>query len=130
MRSRAVAPARKYSHLADRAIGSSARNTRTMDRSTALFSGVEGWLDLLLIDHPGGFYIAAIICRQKVGIGQDRRNDIGSVILVRVGRRKFPELLQYLNVACRLGPHPARRDQPCDGLTCIDSEMRGFEIAR
>src|SRR5579863_3546523 len=130
IRSRAVAPARKYSHLDDRAIGSSTRNTRTTDRSTALFSGVEGWLDSLLIDHPGGFCIAAIICCQKVGIGQDRRNNIGCVILVRVGHRKIPELLQYLNVACPLGPHPARRDQLCDGLTCIDSEMRGFEIAR
>src|SRR3984957_5187035 len=101
MRSRAVAPARKYSHLDDRAIESIAPNTRTTARSMALFSGVEGWLDSLLIDHPGGFCIAAIICCQKVGIGQDRRNDIGSVILVRVGRRKFPELLQYLHVACR-----------------------------
>src|ERR1022692_495184 len=130
MRSRAVAPARKYSQLDDRAIGSSPRNTRTTNRSTALFSGVEGWRDSLLIDHPSGFCIAAVICCQKVGIGQDRRNDIGRVILVRMGRRKIPELLQYLNVAARLGPHPARRDQLCDWLTCIDSEMRGFEIVR
>src|SRR6185312_780678 len=129
MRSRAVAPARKYWHLDDRAIGSSTRNTRTKDRSTALFSGVEGWLDSLLIDHPGGFCIAAIICCQKVGIGHDRWNDIGCVILVRVVRRKSPELLQYLNVALGLGPHPACRDQLCDGIICIDSEMRGFQIA-
>src|SRR3984957_8875524 len=61
-----IASARKYSHLDDRAIGSSTRNTCATDRSTALFSGVEGWLDSLLIDHSGGFCIAAIICCQKV----------------------------------------------------------------
>src|ERR1019366_5380540 len=130
MRSRAVAPARKYSHFDERAIGSSTRRTRTTDGSTGLFSGTECWCDSLLIDHPGGLRVAAVMCCQKVGVGQDRRNDIRHVIYFCRGRRKIPELLQYLNVAVRLCPHPAGRYQFGDWFSAVDGEMRRLEIAR
>src|ERR1035441_8129023 len=98
MRSRAVAPATKYSQSAERAVGSSNRSTRTMDGSTALRRGVQCWRDSLFIDHPCRVHVAAVMCRQKVGISENRWNHIRYILVCA----KIPELLQDFDVADRL----------------------------
>src|SRR5215475_7573673 len=106
MRSLAVAPATKYAQPASRAIGSSVRRTRTIDGSTGLLGSTERWSDSLLIDHPRGFGVAAVMCRQKVGIGQYWGNDVREFVI----GLEIPECIEDLEVAGRVGAHPSCGD--------------------
>src|SRR5215831_13512239 len=94
-RSLAVAPAIKYAQSAWRAIGSSVRRTRTIDGSTGLLGSTERWSDSLLIDHPRGFCVAAVMCRQEVGISKYWGDDIRKIFI----GLKVPECIEKLDVA-------------------------------
>src|SRR5579871_1303173 len=126
MRSLAVAPATKYAQSTARAIGSSVRRTRTIDGSTGLLGSTERWSDSLLIDHPRGFGVAAVMCRQKVGIGQYWGNDVREILI----GLEVPECIEDLSVARYVGAHSSRRDQSRNWFVGIDRELCRFEITR
>src|SRR5215472_11383425 len=101
MRSLAVAPATKYAQSASRAMGSSVRRTRTIDGSTGLLGSTERWSDSLLIDHPRGFGVAAVMCRQKVGISKYGGNDVRKIFI----GFEVPECIEEFDVAGDVGAH-------------------------
>src|SRR5215471_7973364 len=101
MRSLAVAPATKYAQPASRAIGSSVHRTRTIDGSTGLLGSTERWSDSLLIDHPGGFGVAAVMCRQKVGVSQYGGNNIREILI----GLEVPECIEDFDITGRVGAH-------------------------
>src|SRR5271156_6248821 len=107
MRSRAVAPATKYTQSSACVIGSRHSSTRTTDGSTGLFAGTECRRDSLFINHPGSLGVAAIMSCEKIGVGEDRGHYIGKG-LVRI---EIPELSQDFDVAVLGRPHPAGCDQ-------------------
>src|SRR5579863_7968148 len=126
MRSLAVAPATKYGHSAARATGSRERSTRRTTGSTGLVGGVECRGDSLFINYPRGLCVAPVMCRQKVGISKQWRNDIWEIF---VGI-KVPERIKNLDVTGRVGTHPSCRDQLGNGLAGIDCELCRFEVPR
>src|SRR5581483_8008786 len=126
MRSLAVAPATKYTQWASRAIGSRLRRTRTIDGSTGLLGSTERWSDSLLIDHPRGFGVAAIMCRQKVGISKYWGNDVREIFI----GSEAPECIENFDVAGHVGAHPSRRDQSRNRFAGVDCELCRFEIPR
>src|SRR5579871_658057 len=126
MRSLAVAPATKYAQSTARAIGSSVRRTRTIDGSTGLLGSTERWSDSLLIDHPRGFGVPAVMCRQKVGIGEYWRNDIREILI----GLNVPECIEEFDIAIPVGAHPSRRDQSRNWFASVDGELCRFEIPR
>src|SRR5579864_5239274 len=107
MRSLAVAPATKYAQSVSRAIGSSVRRTRTTDGSIGLFGDMERWSDSLLIDHPRGFSVAAVMCRQKVGISKYWGHDVREILI----GLEVPEGIQDFDLAVYVSAHPSCRDQ-------------------
>lgn len=66
------------------------------------------------------------MCRQKVGISENRWNHIRYILVCA----KIPELLQDFDVADRLRSHPAGCDQLCEGFAGVNGELRGFQIPR
>ena len=78
----------------------------------------------MLIDHPRRFAVAAIVCRQKIGIGQYRENDFREIVI----RLEVPECIEKFDVAVHVGPHPSRRDQSRNRFAGTDGELCRFEI--
>src|SRR6516162_11702056 len=126
MRSLAVAPATKYTQSTSRAIGSSVRRTRTIDGSTGLLGSTERWSDSLLIDHPRGFGVAAIMCCQKVGINEHWGNNIREILI----GFEVQECIEELDVAGHVGAHPSCRAQSRNWFSSVDCELCRFEIPR
>ena len=87
---------------------------------------MERGSDSLLIDHPRGFGVAAIVCRQKIGIGEYGGNNIREIVI----GLEVPECIEKFDVAVHVGAHPSRRDQSRNRFAGIDGEVCRFEIPR
>jgi hypothetical protein len=80
----------------------------------------------LFIDHPRGFGVAAVMCRQKVGIGQYWGNDVWEIFI----GLEVPKCIEKFEVAVYVGAHPSGRDQSRNGLASVEGELCRFEIPR
>src|SRR5579863_1822995 len=87
---------------------------------------MECWGDSLLINHPRGLRVAAVMCRQKVSVSKHRGNDIWKIF---VGI-KVPERIQNFDVTGWVSAHPPCRDQLSNGFAGIDRKLNRFEISR
>src|SRR5690348_15414040 len=97
-----------------------------MDGSTGLLGCTERWSESLLIDHPRGFSVAAVMCRQEVGVSQYWGNNIREILI----GLQVPKCIEDLDAAGRIGAHPSRRDQSRDWFAGVDRELCRFEIPR
>src|SRR5690349_12156083 len=97
-----------------------------IDGSTALLGSTERWSDSLLIDHPRGFRVAAVMCCQKVGKSQHWGNDIREIF----DGLEIPECIKDCDIPGNFGAHTSGRNQSSDWLASVNCELCRFEIPR